>query len=91
MASRDFTLDSAARDSLFEIFAAYEGLELLAGLADAESRHVAPVLVVINGALSDWLARSFQAAPPRRFGPLSVLDGGRSGPSPGGSTPSLDT
>jgi len=91
MANQDFTLDSAARDSLFEIFAAYEGVELLAGLADAESRHVAPVLLVINGALSDWLARSFQAAPSRRFGSLSVLDGGRSGSASGVATPSLDT
>lgn len=87
MAIHDFTLDSAARDALYELHAAYEGLELLAGLADAESRHVAPVLVVINGAFSAWLDRSFRGAPVRSSVPFSVVEGGRSGLV----TPSLDT
>ena len=78
MATHYFTLDPSDRALLENLRDAYVGLEVLAGLADhGESRHVAPVLSVLNDSLSVWLARSFQSAPARVHPSLSVVDPGR--------------
>lgn len=77
MAVHHFTLGPSDRDALESLRDAYVGLEVLAGLADhGESRHVAPVLSILNDSLSVWLAVAFQSAPARVRPALSVVDPG---------------
>lgn len=53
MAASNHILDRASLDALESLHAAYVGLEVLAGMADTDSHHVASVLAVLNQALQD--------------------------------------
>lgn len=49
-------LDQSDLDKLEEFYAAYVGLQVLAGVADADSQNVASVLAVLNQALERQIA-----------------------------------
>lgn len=50
MAKPNNTLDGSSLDRLETLHSAYVGLEVLAGIADVDSHHVANVLGILNEA-----------------------------------------
>ena len=64
MAAANHTLDRASLDGLESLHSAYVGLEVLAGMADADSHHVASVLAVLNQAFLDRI----DSLSPKPFG-----------------------
>lgn len=68
MAAQHFNLDFHVRMALDEFHSAYEGLEVLAGLADCDSRHVASVLFVLNRSLRVFI----DSSPPARSSKSSL-------------------
>jgi len=69
-AQYDNTMSFSARERLQGLHSAYVGLEVLAGLADVDSHHVAAVLAVVNEALGQLVEG---AGPSRPGGGLRLV------------------
>lgn len=68
--AKPYSTADSRKDRLETLHAAYLGLEVLAGFADIDSRHVASILHVLNDALLD----SIEESPPRNPCPLRLVD-----------------